>query len=329
MPAKHEFDHSISRPLANVRSRKPTYWVWPSRKPAPATRIAKCRSTLVFGSLWTPTNGSGSRKLGGVGRSRKVTSKGLVWSMSWRTESARRFIPRTSRVPFPTLYVGRKPAETSDARLLPLVIVLRPFARSFYAFERQSLSIAGVEATDDRQSVIVVDYPGGRVWVDNRRDCVPIRYTLGKPPAVRMDTSIRYEQDVAHGWIPESWNTVYIADNGTIQHSIALTVTKRAINQALPTEVFDIEVPVGAWVSDSSTKESYIVREGGRKRPILAGEFNGHNFEQLLATDPPSDSAGTTKVVVLLVALGLLALLAAAGVYRMTRASRQSAGSKQ
>ncbi len=41
----------------------------------------------------------------------------------------------------------------------------------------------------------------------------------------------------------------------------------------------------GTWVHDADTKEEYLLRANG-KRPVLPGEFNGRNYDELLRSEP-------------------------------------------
>ena len=50
---------------------------------------------------------------------------------------------------------------------------------------------------------------------------------------------------------------------------------------------FELRLPPGTWVNDYVKKEKYILRDGGVRRPIVHGEFNGSNYRQLLEHDPP------------------------------------------
>ncbi len=40
-------------------------------------------------------------------------------------------------------------------------------------------------------------------------------------------------------------------------------------------------MPARTWVNDITTGDTYIVKEGGARRPVRKGEFTGSNFEEL------------------------------------------------
>jgi hypothetical protein len=48
--------------------------------------------------------------------------------------------------------------------------------------------------------------------------------------------------------------------------------------------------PIGTWSQNYTTKESCILLEGGKKRPIKPGEFNGKNYDELLHSEPRQPS---------------------------------------
>jgi hypothetical protein len=49
-----------------------------------------------------------------------------------------------------------------------------------------------------------------------------------------------------------------------------------------------LDLSGGVYVSDSTNGQQYILRPDGTKRPLLKGEFNGHNYDELLKTEPDS-----------------------------------------
>jgi hypothetical protein len=63
-------------------------------------------------------------------------------------------------------------------------------------------------------------------------------------------------------------------------------VVKYEMNKALQPRAFEIEFPVGTLVADHKTGDSYLLKDGGEKRRILAGEFSGDNYKELLTTAP-------------------------------------------
>jgi RNA polymerase sigma factor (sigma-70 family) len=123
------------------------------------------------------------------------------------------------------------------------------------------------------------------VWVDPARDFVPLQYTETTHGFVRTFVRIAYTKDADLGWVPQSWTTSLLDKQGDTEMSEAAQVTKYSINSEVAETEFTLKLPLGTWVTDSDTKEVYLLRANG-KRPILPGEFNGHNYEELLRTEP-------------------------------------------
>jgi len=124
------------------------------------------------------------------------------------------------------------------------------------------------------------------VWVDPARDFVPVQYTESKNGSVRIVVKIDYSKDAELGWVPQSWTMILMNEKGETDRSEAAKVTKYSINRELPESEFTLTLPTGTWVSDRDTQEDYILRANGKRRPILPGEFNGSNYEELLRTEP-------------------------------------------
>jgi RNA polymerase sigma factor (sigma-70 family) len=123
------------------------------------------------------------------------------------------------------------------------------------------------------------------VWVDPARDYVPVQYTDSNDGFVRTLLKIDYLKDAELGWVPQSWTTILMDKKGETDQSEDAKVTKYSINPKVPESEFTLSLPVGTWVQDSDSKEEYLLRANG-KRPVLPGEFNGHNYEELLRTEP-------------------------------------------
>jgi RNA polymerase sigma factor (sigma-70 family) len=124
------------------------------------------------------------------------------------------------------------------------------------------------------------------VWVDPARDFVPVQYTDSNDGFVRTFLKIDYLKDAELGWVPQSWTISLLDKKGETDQSEDAKVTKYSINPKIPESEFTLSLPVGTWVQDSDSKEEYLLRANG-KRPVLPGEFNGHNYKELLRTEPP------------------------------------------
>jgi hypothetical protein len=98
-----------------------------------------------------------------------------------------------------------------------------------------------------------------------------------------------YTKTPDHGWVPTAWQRTKIGRYGQLLESETMNMHDYKVNQALERDTFDLQFPPGTWVNDADHR-SYILRPDGTKRVIIPGEFNGHNYKQLLEEDLPSQA---------------------------------------
>ena len=191
-------------------------------------------------------------------------------------------------------------------QLLPIRLVFRPFDESAGVFDRKKLVLAEGQQVEKGFPYLAVRQAGATVrerpmpgmevpiqqehtvWVDPERAFVPVRYVHTRGVARTQEVEIQYSQDKKSGWIPVSWRLMLFDSNGSLVCGISTKVTESQVNQPLPETTFQVALPPGTWVHDYAKKETYILREGGKRRPVLPGEFDGTNYEQLLHSEPPA-----------------------------------------
>jgi hypothetical protein len=88
--------------------------------------------------------------------------------------------------------------------------------------------------------------------------------------------------------VPTAWTTGLFGRADSIAQGWQTTSVKYKLNETIPDSTFQLSYPPGTWVRDYITNETYILLEGGKKRPILPGEFDGKNYEELLHSKPAS-----------------------------------------
>ena len=117
------------------------------------------------------------------------------------------------------------------------------------------------------------------VWVDPAKDYLPVRWASTSGD-FRADFS--YQSDQVFGWVPHSWTIKRLHDSETA------TISQFAINKPIADSEFELELPNGALVENSSngTTTLSIIYPDGKQRLLEPGEFNGHNFQDLLKTEP-------------------------------------------
>jgi hypothetical protein len=98
---------------------------------------------------------------------------------------------------------------------------------------------------------------------------------------------VEYTKDPRHGWVPTSCTDSRLDRDGNLAESISMTVMKYKIGSPISDDTFSFDVPQGTWVNDYVRGERYILREDGTRRMIAPGEYNGHNYKQLLEQEGP------------------------------------------
>jgi hypothetical protein len=118
---------------------------------------------------------------------------------------------------------------------------------------------------------------------------------------MRERLQITYAPDAQHGWIPASWSSETFQD-GVLVRAVYATVTEGNMNIRIDDDVFEDEYLPGTWVRNYIRDERYILREDG-KRPVIDGEFDGSNYEQILHSDPLVARTGVRWPVVIILAV--------------------------
>lgn len=225
------------------------------------------------------------------------------------------FFPHGGR-PFPRVFIeGDTLADmVRDTRVGPVRMVYRPFDEAMGMFDRSSLALTNQVGDVDGRECLVLRHSSEvfqeSIWVDPSRAFVPVRYYLRYEGTIREQIEISYSPDEQYGWVPVSWNVAHLDEEGGVRISWSGTVTEHSLNQPIADSVFRITYPPGTWVRNYITDERYILREGDDKRPILPGEYDGENYEELLHSDPVSPSASNRWPLVVTTVICLVALVA-------------------
>ena len=205
-------------------------------------------------------------------------------------------------------------------------MVYRPFDPEIGVFDEATLRMTEQEGVVDGRSCLVVQYDRGRnevsVWVDPSRDFIPLRYYERHRGVLATEIQVSYLKDEQHGWVPKSWNISWLEDTGRVRQSWSGTVDSWSLNEPVPDSVFTDTRVVGTWVHDYEKDENYILQEGGKRRPILPGEYDGTNYEYLANSDPPTLERNRWGMIILVNA----AVIAAAVCYFWLRWRARRAG---
>lgn len=155
-------------------------------------------------------------------------------------------------------------------------------------FDAARLSLTKDKGVVENRPCLILSHGESMIWVDPARDYVPTRYRVIDQGVVLQSYDIKYTKDAEHGWVPTSWIVTKLDRNGEVEDSVTATVAEYRIGLPISEDVYDLQLPPGTWVNDYLKDETYILREGGVRRPIIPGEYDGYNYKRLLERDPPA-----------------------------------------
>jgi hypothetical protein len=124
------------------------------------------------------------------------------------------------------------------------------------------------------------------IWVDTERDFLPTQFRRIVRGVARQAIDIEYAYDARHGWVLSAWTDVSQDRTGNPAETRNIRVKSCKINSPVDDATFGVEFEPGTWVNDLTTDKVYILREGGARRIVRPGEYNGHNYKELLERAP-------------------------------------------
>ena len=196
-------------------------------------------------------------------------------------------------VGFPNVHIqeGNASELVGDVRILPLMIIYRPLESDMGEFDSASLKLTNNTGIADGRECLILQSGESTVWVDAERVFLPTRYYRIRRGKLLQSIEIQYAADAANGWVPAGWTNALFDLSGQLSNSTTVAVTEHHINIQIPDDTFDLDYPSGTWVRNHITDERYLVRDGGKKRPIQLGEFDGTNYQQILHSEPPGQTS--------------------------------------
>jgi len=209
----------------------------------------------------------------------------------------RNFFSRGVSTSYPLAFISKHdpPTVLNGINSLAITMVYRPFDMMMInRLVPEKIQLSAEQATIDGHPCIIVEQVEGnygrRVWADTSRDYVPVRWVSGPDGRRSMQIDISYSKDAKYGWVPTAWNAGLFDGPERIEEGWQTITVKYQLNEAIPDSEFQLKYPVGTWIQDYTTKETYILLKDGKKRPILPGEYNGKNYEELLHSKPRQPS---------------------------------------
>lgn len=187
----------------------------------------------------------------------------------------------------------RKSERYRDAEqpsLLPLILLYRPFVPSLKPIDDlRGMIVTGQQKVLNGQRCVELmqqlSTSSIHIWVDPARDFVLARRQVIAQGKSVGQVDISYRNDESAGWVPTSWKTVSLHRNDKLYYSSTSEIASAEFDNRVESNTFDFDFPLGTWVLNERTGESYILRPDGTKRPVVGKEFS-YTYEELLNSDP-------------------------------------------
>jgi hypothetical protein len=190
----------------------------------------------------------------------------------------------TLEFPIATILKASTAEVTKHPAVLPIWMVYR--GRISGIFGKGDFVLTNDKSPVGENMCHILKCGENMVWVDPGRDFVPTRLRWIVRGVTLQTFDIQYIHDAQHGWVPSAWTVVNYYKTGNPSGAMNIKVKSFKINSSVDDGVFVPEIEPGTWVNDLTTDEKYIMRKGGDRRAIKPGEYNGHNYKQLLEQDP-------------------------------------------
>jgi len=200
----------------------------------------------------------------------------------------KRFHPE-SPLGYPTLTTQGQVGliDYHDIRSRPLRLIYRPLHSPIGVFPGQ-MTLGKETGAAESESLVVLEHPDAKVWVDPSKDFLPVRYTKGGANSLHSELEISYSRDETLGWVPQSWTNRQFDTTGKEYASDTAKVIEYSINKPLADSVFELSLPVGTHVTDATTDEEFVIRDGGRRERVSPKELNADNFPGFFLIDLPA-----------------------------------------
>jgi hypothetical protein len=135
----------------------------------------------------------------------------------------------------------------------------------------------------DRECV-VVEYRANesatsRLWVDPARECAILRAVENRDGRAATQIDIAYTRHADQRWVPQEWTTMVFSDEmeypgrSSLFQTAFFQVVDTAVNEPIPADRFDIEIPRPAIVNDESNGRTYKVAHDGASQVVPAQEL--------------------------------------------------------
>lgn len=179
--------------------------------------------------------------------------------------------------------------DTNSMYLIPLLAVLRPLSPVAGPIRElaNNMTLVRGETTVSGRLVHYLRQDSksslsGSLWVDTERDFVPVRFIQSyKGKSLCQVDFLDYRQ-TDFGWIPWRWTAIVLGRDGRINKSSEARVRVLEVNKVIDDSEFEINFPVGTWVTDEFEEKEYLVLEDEKKRTITADDLVNRSYESMM-----------------------------------------------
>ena len=167
-------------------------------------------------------------------------------------------------------------------------MVFRPLTPAAGGFDPSTLKLTDQTESIENAPTLILTDGSKKIWVDPAKDFVPVKcidqreYTSSPSSS---EFNIEYKHDQSNGWLPISLKQD--VDGGKYTESATVSRVHPLTNQSTRPNLHPT-FEGGAIISDASKNSLSIAYPDGKQRLLKPGEFNGHNFQDLLKSEPDS-----------------------------------------
>ena len=157
---------------------------------------------------------------------------------------------------------------TGEARFLPLLMYLRPFAEPFHLLDKRALRVKTADTIVNNQHCVVISDGHMSAWLDPARACIPLVLELHRTNGeTSMRAEVEYAEDKVLYWVPKRYRvSLYDMPHPSkvnIYYEVSSIVLRPQLS--LAQRDFALVFPPGTDVYDGRDETRYRVGPDGRK----------------------------------------------------------------
>ncbi len=194
------------------------------------------------------------------------------------------------------IFSGSGNPDMNMDELWPFSLCFLPHASGTRLFELSKYIKSPTKAESANMIEIVAEVsvgPSFVVWVDPKRDMIPVFVRLLRGNKKAVELSIEYGQNSIMRWEPTRWKLSRFQENGSLSERLDCTMKTIEVNSSIGADEFEVRMPHGTvLITREGKNESFsIVDKNGQLKSIPL-ETLGQPHEQLLEA---ADASATPK----------------------------------